>query len=323
MIGCKAAVVGCINSEMTRLGVVAPIHIHCIIHQQSLCSKVMRLESVVVPTINFIRSHGLNYRQFQQFLSETEAEYGDVLYHTEVRWLSRGRVSRRFFELREEIAVFLRGKGKPLKELADHDWVWELALPADVSQHLNDLNVKLQGKGKLVSGILADVRAFEMKLSLFQNQARKSNFYHFPCCKIFAGETATPFPTERLCEILRELKREFEVRFADFTKHWSDICLFQNPFNAALSQVRDRYQIELADLPTDNDLKSAFAANDLVTFYAGLADSTFMNLKKPAATMITVFGSPYVCEQTFSRMKCIKSNLRSRMTDENLHNVLR
>lgn len=81
----KAGVVGRSNSEMTRLGVVAPIHLHCIIHRQSLCSKVMRLESVmkvVVPTINFIRSHGLNHHQFQQFMSETEA--GDVLYHTEV-----------------------------------------------------------------------------------------------------------------------------------------------------------------------------------------------------------------------------------------------
>ncbi|CAN7989679.1 unnamed protein product [Ixodes pacificus] len=116
MIGCKAGVVGRINSEMTRLNVVAPIHRHCIMHQQSLCSKVMRLESVmkvVVPTINFIRSHGLNHRQFQHFLSEIEAEHGDVLYHTEVRRLSRGRVLRRFFELREEIAVFLREKGKP------------------------------------------------------------------------------------------------------------------------------------------------------------------------------------------------------------------
>ncbi|CAN8030036.1 unnamed protein product [Ixodes persulcatus] len=155
--------------------------------------------------------------------------------------------------------------------------------------------------------MLADVRAFEMKLSLFQNQAR----------------TAMPLPTERLCEILRELRSEFEVRFANFTKHSSDICLFQNPFNADLSQARECYQIELADLQTDNDLKSAFEANDLVTFYAGLADSTFMNLKRLAATMITVFGSTYVCEQTFSRMKCIKSNLRSRMTDKNLHNVLR
>jgi hypothetical protein len=50
----------------------------------------MNLESVmniVVSTVNFIRRSALNHRQFQQFLLEIEAEYGDVFYHTEIRWL--------------------------------------------------------------------------------------------------------------------------------------------------------------------------------------------------------------------------------------------
>jgi hypothetical protein len=34
---------------------------------------------------NFIPSHGVNHRQFQSFLSEVDAEYGDVLYHADVR----------------------------------------------------------------------------------------------------------------------------------------------------------------------------------------------------------------------------------------------
>lgn len=101
---------------------------------------------------------------------------------------------QRFFERREEIAVFLRGKGKPLKELADHDWVWELALLADVSQHLNDLNVILQGKGKLMSGMLADVRAFEMKLSLFQKQAKSLIFIIFLAARFLQARQQRHFP---------------------------------------------------------------------------------------------------------------------------------
>jgi hypothetical protein len=41
----------------------------------------MNLESVmniVVSTVNFVRKSALNDRQFQQFLLEVEAEYGDV-----------------------------------------------------------------------------------------------------------------------------------------------------------------------------------------------------------------------------------------------------
>ncbi|XP_033606840.1 general transcription factor II-I repeat domain-containing protein 2-like [Cryptotermes secundus] len=38
----------------------------------------------VVSTVNFIRSRGLNHRQFRDFLSEVEAEYPDLPYHTAV-----------------------------------------------------------------------------------------------------------------------------------------------------------------------------------------------------------------------------------------------
>ena len=62
--------------------------------------------------VNFIRTKGLNHRQFKYFLEEFDSEYRDVLYHTEVKWLSRGKVLDRRFELREEIWQFMENKGK-------------------------------------------------------------------------------------------------------------------------------------------------------------------------------------------------------------------
>ena len=50
-----------------------------------------------------IRAKGLNNHQFKSFLEEIGSEYRDMLYHTEVRWLSRGKVLNRCFELHEEI----------------------------------------------------------------------------------------------------------------------------------------------------------------------------------------------------------------------------
>ena len=49
-----------------------------------------RLMQVVVKTVNFILSKGLNHHQFQELLQEVESDYGDLLYFSEVRWLNPG-----------------------------------------------------------------------------------------------------------------------------------------------------------------------------------------------------------------------------------------
>ncbi len=38
--------------------------------------------------------------------------------------------------------------------------------------------------------------------------------------------------------------------------------------------------------------------------------------------MQSLFGSTYLCEQTFSLMNLNKSKLRSKITDSDLHNIL-
>lgn len=100
--------------------------------------------SVVVKTVNFIRSHGLNHHQFDTFLSDNDIHAG-LPYHTDVQWLSRGAVLKRFFELQGEIGQFMEKKGRPVKELKCKEWVQDLAFMVDITQHLNTLNTTLQG----------------------------------------------------------------------------------------------------------------------------------------------------------------------------------
>lgn len=119
------------------------VRMHCIIHQEALCAKTVQLGDVmntVVKTVTIIRARGLYHREFQAFLCDMDAEYGDVLYHCDVRWLSRGSVLQRFYSLRSEIDQFLREKGQPLHELSDPLWLADLAFLVDLTHHLNTLN---------------------------------------------------------------------------------------------------------------------------------------------------------------------------------------
>ncbi len=71
MVGASRGLIGCMNREMEERGLSPPLQVHCLIHQQALCCKVLKWESVmkvVVSCINFIRANGLKHRQFQAFL---------------------------------------------------------------------------------------------------------------------------------------------------------------------------------------------------------------------------------------------------------------
>lgn len=81
--------------------------------------------------------------------------------------------------------------------------------------------------------------------------------------------------------------------------------------------------MELVELQNCDSLKDAFKSSSLPNFYASLPSETYPNLRNHALKMATIFGSTYVCEQTSSRMKHLKSPTRSRLTDAHLHHLLR
>lgn len=94
-----------------------------------------------IKAINYIHSKALDHRQFQQFLIDIHAEYymiwiWDVVYHNDVRWLSRGSALQRFYPLRQQIGKFLTEKGQPIWELCDPVWLADLGFLVDTKKAL-------------------------------------------------------------------------------------------------------------------------------------------------------------------------------------------
>ncbi|KAM9316753.1 general transcription factor II-I repeat domain-containing protein 2-like [Gastrophryne carolinensis] len=296
MVGSKKGVIARINQEMDKHNYSHPLAIHCLIHQQTLCSKSLKLDSVmtiVVSCVNFIRAHALNHRQFQEFLSELNADYGDVLYHTEVRW-RRGRVLKRFYELLPQITAFLLSKNKEVPELNDAEWKWHLAFLTDITELLNSYHVQLQGKGKLICDMQSHVKAFEVKLGLFIKQVKEENFCHLPTTQnLLAEKPLVAFPNKTCVDSLEKLQKEFQFRFKELHLHEQDIQLFRNPFSIDIENVDTIYQMELAELQNCDSLKDAFKSSSLHSLYASLPSETYPHLRNHALKMSTIFGSTY------------------------------
>ena len=108
MLGNRSGFAAMLKKEISELKVT-----HCLLHRQALTFKTQppylkdALNSCV-KLVNYIRSRAVNQRLFLSLCQDLNQNDNHVLlYHTEVRWLSRGRVLNRFFQLRKEIKRFL------------------------------------------------------------------------------------------------------------------------------------------------------------------------------------------------------------------------
>jgi len=179
---------------------------------------------------------------------------------------------------------------------------------------LNKLNLQLQGKQQLIHEMWSYIRAFTIKLRLWEGQLESRNYAHFPTLKEYKPMSNTPFVS-----VIQNLRTEFLSRFGDIRSLENDIKLFNTPFDVQVDTVQEKYQMELVEL------KSKFHTEGvlLLDFYKKYLESKqYPNLINHAKKMASMIGSTYVCEQLFSSMKVTKSKLRTQLNDGHLQDII-
>ena len=158
-----------------------------------------------------------------------QKECGGLIYYCEVRWLSKEKMLKRFYDLRDEIATFMDMKGKIIPELIDDNWVRDLVFLVDLTMHFNDLNTKLQGQ--FVHHLYSHVKTFQSKLNSFDNT------FHFPTLAGCGKSKCAPYADE-----LISMNEEFDHRSQDFRSQESSLHMFSSPFDVNVEQAPEEFQ---------------------------------------------------------------------------------
>ena len=114
--------------------------IHCFaLAIKTLPSGLQEVLQDVVKIVNHISANATRSRLFTAFCEEVGSDYKVLLLHTEVRWLSRGKVLNRLLQLREETAIFLEkersAKGIDMhNQLKSNDFLLKVAYLGDFFQ---------------------------------------------------------------------------------------------------------------------------------------------------------------------------------------------
>lgn len=86
-----------------------------------------------VKTVNFIKARPMNDRLFHVLCEEMGSEHVQLLLHTEVRLLSRGKVLSRLFQLHRKVQMFSQDTNFPVSDVfEDAVWLSQLAYVSDI-----------------------------------------------------------------------------------------------------------------------------------------------------------------------------------------------
>uniref|UniRef100_A0A8C5HK32 HAT C-terminal dimerisation domain-containing protein n=1 Tax=Gouania willdenowi TaxID=441366 RepID=A0A8C5HK32_GOUWI len=273
-----------------------------------------------------VKTSALNSRLFDQLCAGMGADHTHLLFHAEVRWLSKGRGLTRIYELRNEIHAFLLEKKSSLAEMFTEEWLFTVSYLADIFSSLNELCLKLQGQNDDVFQNWKHILTFQKSLKLWLAQFRspKPSHYMFPTVlKHIEDNDVTDTQVKHLTGLivahLVALIDNFEHYFPKdrydilHDKRWIQHPFdFESPESLLELGLTASEETELLQLSSGQTLKRRHESMTLSSFWVSIS-SEYPVLSKASILLLIPFTTTYKCEAGFSVLTKIKTKYRNRL----------
>ena len=93
---------------------------------------------VAIKTVNFIEARPLNAWLFLRLCDKLRADYSNLLFYCNARWLSKDKVLLRVYKLKNKIIIFLKTENHALATIFDDEVsLTQLAYLRDIFAKLN------------------------------------------------------------------------------------------------------------------------------------------------------------------------------------------
>ena len=299
---------------------------HCVIHREAFASKTLTAAmkdklAIAIRVVNFVKASATNTRLFNHLCKEMDSAYEAFRFHTAVRWLSKGNMLGRVYDMREEVRRFLESHRKQdlLLSFTSQEFQLTLAYLVDIFESLNHLNLLLQGRNTNRMSDYDAIRAFMAKLGLWQRQVQKGNTASFPNFDAALEERNINLEGQLKLEIeshLQQLKQEFECYFPDLNDTELPIWkMTWNPFRTTEDILPDNSQEEFIETKCNSIAKDDFEVMPLNEFWAKYIH-IYKNVGSATLRTLLPFSSTYLCESGFSTVVNVKTKCRSKLDCE-------
>ncbi len=287
------------------------IFTHCFLHRENLMSKSLGedLNSVmddVIKIVNNIKANALKSRMFERLCENLDATHKNLILHTEIRWLSKGKVLARLCELKNELIQFFSNTSVCeyyVQKLKSEIWMSKVHYLNEVFTQLNNLNLSMQTKNENILQSTDKIKGFLQKILYWKNLINEGNSRLFPTI-----ENQKIIETT-IVEHLESLERNLTYYFPSININQYD--WIRNPF-ANVDFETDLPQNEgeeLAQLSMKRDLQLVYSSCSLEKFWLS-AFKEYPTLGQRAIIILLQFSTSYLSELGFSTLVNILSKKR-------------